>query len=909
MPQKSIPICDEYYEVYEELSKKYNRLALLMQVGDFFEIYSPLDYSRTNLMELKNLLNFRDGIKNGYRMIGVPIDSFYKHLTRLVEHDFTVFTMVQSDDPDDELENITKNPQGKSNRKTRVLDKIYSPGTMLDSTRARNNALSLYIKQYLKGCFVIGIAVMDNTVSPEITVHQVTSTPSDKGLAIDKALQFVSQYEPVECIIVTEHGENVQHIVKQLGIKCGGNIHDRDVQTITEAVHGYSDPINYAAGALKTWVKDHNFPTADLKITPYHPETIMELSSTAIKQLDIPLFLSKKEINFTTTPMGNRLLFHRMCNPTSKVDVLEKRYSAIEEMINLEKNGSLSYENLEKILKECPDVDRLHRKISLGSLSWDQCQVLCQFYEKFFNLLDDAPIYSQIGELEDDDLKDFSTLETQFRETLFLGSETGIKFIEGIYPEIDNLELERKSAQNVVDEHLKKAQKAFPKGTFHIVNFKGIQTTSPRAKELCKQYKGWKTLENNKSSVLVYSDELRNALEILEQNKGEFEKLSQTLFTRFQQEVYGKMKNVLEKVSHTVALLDLLQASCNMAKTHKLVRPQLTNEKVLELEDVRHILIQNINQNVQYVPNDCFLSIDQIIGYLLYGVNACGKTSYLKAVGLAVVMAQAGLFVPVTKMRFKPFRRMMTRIAGGDNLERSQSSFIVEAEEIQSIINRANEHTLVLGDEMCRGTEVDSATAIVHTLVKWLENKGAFFLAATHLHDLADTLKDDKLVKIYHMKVDFDKDGDAIYNRKLIEGSGMRLYGLEIAKSLKFPEEFIQSAFNYRNNGEMKQVKMKKSRYNSKKITVCCEVCQYIPKDENSLPLDTHHYKFQCNADEDGYHGTEHKHALHNLIALCKQCHIKVHSKELLLELLDAGGKRKLLVKKAEPLQTMSASI
>jgi len=238
-------------------------------------------------------------------------------------------------------------------------------------------------------------------------------------------------------------------------------------------------------------------------------------------------------------------------------------------------------------------------------------------------------------------------------------------------------------------------------------------------------------------------------------------------------------------------------------------------------------------------------------------------------------MAQAGLYVPCEKLNFRPFKRLMTRIAGTDNMSRSQSSFQVEMEELLSILNRADEHTLVLGDEICRGTEILSANSIVSTMLKVLSTKKIYFLTATHLHDVAEDVSVLSNISVQHMQTHFTEDGDLVYERKLQDGQGILLYGLEVARALGFPDDFLQYAAEHRKSKIMS--KSVRSKYNKKKVLVMCEICKYSPIKENDQHLETHHLNFQCNADETGYHGTQHKDKLHNLVSLCRKCHQNVH--------------------------------
>ncbi|RKO94572.1 muts domain V-domain-containing protein [Blyttiomyces helicus] len=379
----------------------------------------------------------------------------------------------------------------------------------------------------------------------------------------------------------------------------------------------------------------------------------------------------------------------------------------------------------------------------------------------------------------------------------------------------------------------------------------GLATTDARAAFLRKSFPEWKIYKPCKSLSILFTDDLREVLDHLKISNETIDTITRDYFQKFQKSLTKYFSCWLTDISFAVADLDVSQCSWKLADKFKLTRPFFTNQKILSIEKVRHILIETINPNVKFIPNDCSLSNseeeepnDHITGMVIYGVNACGKTSYLKSVGLAVVFAQAGMYVPAKFMRFKPFNRIMTRIAGGDNIQRSQSSFIVELEEMLSVIQRSSKDTLVIGDEMCRGTEVLSANALVHTTLDWLVKKGVFFLTATHLHGISEKVSSLSNVKIMHMKVRFDNCGEAIYDRILCPGPGPEKYGLEIAKAMNFPSAFLKEARKFRNEAVNNTVE-RKSRYNSPKSLGRCENCGYKPQGVTSLPLDTHHIEFQ----------------------------------------------------------------
>jgi DNA mismatch repair protein MutS len=247
-------------------------------------------------------------------------------------------------------------------------------------------------------------------------------------------------------------------------------------------------------------------------------------------------------------------------------------------------------------------------------------------------------------------------------------------------------------------------------------------------------------------------------------------------------------------------------------------------------------------------------------------------------------MAQCGMFVPATEFTFYPFKSIMTRIIGNDNLFKGLSSFAVEMSELRGIIQRANKNTLVLGDEICHGTETISALAIVAASIITLLNKNVVFLFATHLHHLSkmqEINKESSKLGMFHLKVIYDEKTDTlIYDRNLEKGSGSNLYGLEVAKAMHFDNSFMELANNIRKDLTDFQplLSNKKSQYNADLILDNCK----IPECKRQAN-DTHHIKFQCNANDKGFNDHVQKNHKSNLIPLCKPCHQMVHSGLLII--------------------------
>ena len=225
--------------------------------------------------------------------------------------------------------------------------------------------------------------------------------------------------------------------------------------------------------------------------------------------------------------------------------------------------------------------------------------------------------------------------------------------------------------------------------------------------------------------------------------------------------------------------------------------------------------------------------------YGLIVANGSGKSTFMKAIGLNIIMAQAGLFVPSKKFHYRPYTQIFTRILNNDNIFRSQSSFAVEIQELKSILNRANEKSLVLGDELCSGTESISGLSIITTGLNLLCKRKSSFVFTSHLHQLTDLeeIKRLKNLEIFHLKIEYDKEKDIlIYDRKLEPGSGPSIYGLKVCEAMGLSNEFISFAKQIQNKLEKDPIhNTKLSQYNTDVFMDECKICH--KKDS----LETHH--------------------------------------------------------------------
>ena len=389
------------------------------------------------------------------------------------------------------------------------------------------------------------------------------------------------------------------------------------------------------------------------------------------------------------------------------------------------------------------------------------------------------------------------------------------------------------------------------------------------------------TMGTNKKDEIIYNDTIKTIAHKVQSSIDELV-LEITAFWGNYVDRFAEMLDSIHVVSSYITMIDVLQCKAYIAHKYNYCKPEITegvDKSFCAFTGIRHPLIEHIQTSEIYVANDLTLGGDgSHDGLLLYGTNAVGKTRFIKSVGISVIMAQAGLFVPCSSFRYSPYTYIFTRILGNDNLFKGLSTFAVEMSELRTIITLADENSLILGDELCSGTESDSALSIFTAGLETLHEKRSTFMFATHFHEVThyDEVTSLERLRFAHMEVAYDHENDTlIYDRKLKEGSGTTMYGLEVCKSLNLPENFLTRAHSIRakyNKSAQGLLSQSGSRYNRAKLAGQCEICRM------ERATEVHHLQHQVNANKkNGYITTFHKNHLANLINICEACHDEIH--------------------------------
>jgi DNA mismatch repair protein MutS len=683
---------------------------------------------------------------------------------------------------------------------------------------------------------------------------------------------------------------------------------------------------------LLQYINDHR---ADTLINIEKPEIMKDekylcLTSNSIRQLNIinnySYFKGKNEsllsvCNFCVTPMGRRLFKERLLYPSINKGIIEERYNCID----LFKQDQF-YEIIFKNLKKVSDLEKSLRKMGLGllqpneffsdSLSFDYVEKvitslqtndniyhklnknnLIKPFQDFYNDINNTFLFenfSPSGNIEKSILKtgihlqldEYDKLTDEYIEIL-------LNIVKRLSQLLDN------SVNNIKFDHDERYgwhlfctnKRAITlKDRLSNINQNSIHVKDNSSNILYSFKKDdFSFKKKDKSSTIIELDIITNISKKLIIIQDKLNKLNKEQWSVIITNLYNKYNESLKTFYHFISVIDFYCSGAKLAVQNCYQRPEIieSDKSFFDAKDIRHPIVEKIHTDTEYITNDISLSNDNndnndnIDGILLFGTNACGKSTFMKAIGLNIIMAQAGLFVAASSFRFSPYTQIFTRILNNDNIFRSQSSFAVEIQELKGIMNRADSNSLVLGDELCSGTESISALSIIATGLNILCERKSSFVFTSHLHQLTslDEIKDLKNMEVYHLKIDYDKEKDIlIYDRKLEKGSGPSIYGLKVCEAMGLTNDFISFAKKIQNKLEKKNTSTKLSQYNKNIFMDECKICS---EKEN---LETHHIKDQQFADKNNNIDHHHKNIKHNLVPLCRECHLKVTNHEIIVK-------------------------
>jgi len=634
------------------------------------------------------------------------------------------------------------------------------------------------------------------------------------------------------------------------------------------------------------------------------------LRTHSLQQLNIidtemnkgPYSSVNKLTNKCKTDMGKREFKQLLVNPSNNIEYLKKEYFIINHIL---KKYETSIENTRKDLSKIYDIERLYRKFVLNQAEpidiyslYNSLTIIQNIHnvllkDKGFNTY----FKYKIKNLPTEELKTtISILKKTFKIDICKKTKKIIEesfFNRDLYEDLDqeednwnninkNIQHYKDIFENILGKEDSIQLHKTDTGVF-------LRTTQTRAKKIMDTLKNINDNTINLTDIKItrcseskkkfVSHDLNQLYNKYIQSSDNFIELLNCKFKQFIRKFKAQKDNINHIIKY-ITLIDIIFNKAFISKKYNYCKPNIKekNKAYLNVKNLRHPLIENIQTNELYVTNDIQLGLKKN-GVLLYGTNGCGKSSLIRAIGISIIMAQSGMYVPAIKFTYSPYHSIFTRILGNDNLFKGLSGFATEMSELQSIIEYSDNNSLILGDELCSGTEHPSAISIFGSGLKLLDNKNASYIFATHLHQLenVELVKNIKKLEFKHMSVIYDVEKKIlIYERKLKKGRGLANYGLEVCKQYNFPKEFFENAYKIRekicntnfigNNS--------RSNYNKDKLKDYCELCHQ--KGLKVEGVDIHHLNPQKFADNNGWIDTIHKNHKANIINICKKCHLKV---------------------------------
>lgn len=777
---------------YMEVKNQYKDCLLLYRLGDFYELF--FDDAITASRELEITLTGKDcGLKERAPMCGVPYHAVQNYVAKLIEKGYKVAIGEQLEDP----------ALAKGIVKRDVI-RVITPGTVIESNildEKKNN----YLASIFRSGANFGIAYSDVS-----TGEFYTTEFADKN-NFPKVLNELGRFEPAE-IVVNSEMFNDKFEVDSISKKFKTYITNRDEEDEVPELEGMAKlaKIPYAENATRllfNYIKETQ--KIELKhinkINVYNASNYMTLDNIARKNLELTETLRDKNkkgsllwvLDKTSTSMGGRNLRRWIEKPLMDIGDIHKRLQAVKEL----KEDVILRSDISETLKKVYDIERLTGKIAYGSVN----------ARDMISLKTSLMQLPALKELMKDRSSDL--LKELYDELDVL--EDVAKLIEDAI--VDDPPVSVKEGgiiKSTYDEEVHKLRTASTEGKNWVIAIESKEREATGIKNLKVGYNkvfGY-YLEVSKSFVNMVpdrfirkqtlstgeryiTDELKEIESTILGAQDKVVNLEYEIFTKIREKIATQIER-LQMSSNAVATIDTLCSFAEVADVNSYVMPEVDESNDIIIKDGRHPVVERLIDSGSFVPNDTFLNTTEDRINIITGPNMAGKSTYMRQVAQIVLMAQIGSFVPASSAKIGIVDRIFTRVGASDDLSTGQSTFMVEMNEVANIVLNATPRSLLILDEIGRGTSTFDGLSIAWAVVEYIsktEKIGARTLFATHYHELTEL--EDKLggVKNYCIAVK-EKGEDVIFLRKIIRGGADESYGIYVAKLAGIPNVIIKRA-------------------------------------------------------------------------------------------------------------------
>ncbi|RXA20589.1 DNA mismatch repair protein MutS [Methanosarcina sp. MSH10X1] len=814
MTEMMTPAMRQYYEA----KQAYPDTLIFFRMGDFYESFG--EDARTIAKELEITLTARGKDRSGERMplAGIPYHAIDTYLPRLINKGYKVAICEQLEDP----------KQAKGVVKRGVV-RVVTPGTAIDSSMfsdASNNYLMAVAGREVGKSgknsekeMEIGVSFLD------ISTGEFLTTQFRDSENFEKLLSELARMRPSECILPPSLYGNpdladrlrAQTIVQEFAPEISGSreagerlkTHFR-VETLEGMGCEKLDFAVYSACAALEYAQTTQMRelTHINTLRTYSNSEFMILDSVTLRNLEIVKNVRDEGdenslfriLNCTKTPMGSRILKKRLLKPLLSVEKINLRLDAVEE---LAANPLLRYD-LRDWLSEVRDIERLVGRVVYGNSNARDLVALKKSLDALPPVRD-----SLMGSVESELLKETAVGLASFTELENLAEmidraiadEPPVSVREGgmIKPgysaELDELrDIASSSKQWIATFQQKERERSGIKSLkvgYNKVFGYYIEVTNANSSQVPEDYIRKQTMAN---AERFFTPELKEKESLILTANEKAIALEHEIFTEIVKTLSAHSRELQETAERT-GELDVLATLAETAETNNYIRPELTDDCKILIRDGRHPVVENTVSG-GFVPNDTEIDCKEHQFLLVTGPNMAGKSTYMRQTALIAIMAQAGSFVPASHASIGIIDQVFTRIGAFDDLASGQSTFMVEMVELANILNNASPRSLVLLDEIGRGTSTYDGYSIAKAVVEFLHNRGKVgvrALFATHYHQLTALEEKLKRVKNYHIAVK-EEGHELVFLRKIVPGATDRSYGIHVARLAGVPEKVIERA-------------------------------------------------------------------------------------------------------------------
>ena len=792
------PMMQEYCKTKEQ----YKDCILFYRLGDFYEMF--FDDARLVTKELEITLTGKDcGLEERAPMCGVPFHAAETYINRLIEKGHKVAICEQVEDP--------KKAKGLVKRE---VIRVVTPGTTLDAMsldESKNNYLMSVVS--MEDHF--GCAIAD------ITTGDCFLTEVDKP---QKLLDEINKFTPAEIICNDAFllsGVDVEDLKGRLGIcvfPLDSWYFDDDLCKKTLKEHfnvGSLDGLGIAdydcgiiaSGALFQYLNETQKTALShmATIRPYFADKFMLIDSSSRRNLELVETLREKQkrgsllwvLDKTKTAMGARTLRSYVEQPLIDADEIEKRLAALEEL----NQKPMTRDEIREYLNPVYDLERLISRISYKSanprdmVSFASSLEMLPYIKQLLNEFD-SPLLKEINE-DMDALADVTELiRGAIVDEPPLAQKDGGIIREGFNENVDKFRRSRTDGKKWLSElEAREREKTGIKSLkikYNRVFGYSLEVTNTFKDLVPENYIRKQTLTNAERYI---TEELKDLEDLILGAEDKLYALEFQLFSDIRDKVGDEVVRI-QKTAKAVAALDVFASLALVAQRNNFVRPQINRTGVIDIKKGRHPVVEQMIENDMFIPNDTYLDNHKQRVSIITGPNMAGKSTYMRQTALIVLMAQIGSFVPAESASIGVVDRIFTRVGASDDLASGQSTFMVEMTEVANILRNATSKSLLILDEIGRGTSTFDGLAIAWAVIEHISNTklcGAKTLFATHYHELTELEGKISGVNNYCIAVK-EKGDDIVFLRKIVKGGADKSYGIQVAKLAGVPDTVIQRA-------------------------------------------------------------------------------------------------------------------